>query len=114
MTTLETGSPLEPAEFERRLAVLSDLHSLAALPVESLAPLLPGLGEDHYPAGKVIVSDVASATGTRRFVIVQGRAEVTAPGPNGAVPLATLGPGELFGEAAALDPGGDLHATITT
>ena len=113
MSTLETGLPLDPAEFERRLAVLSDLHSLAALPAESLAPLVPGLGEEHYPAGTVIVSDVALTTGTRRFVIVSGQAEVTAPGPNGAVPLATLGPGELFGEAAVIDPGGERHAVIT-
>src|SRR3954471_11253126 len=113
MTTLEAGLPLDPAEFERRLTVLSDLHSLAALPVESLAPLVPGLGEEHYPARTVIVSDVASATGVRRFVIVSGQAEVSAPGPNGAVPLATLGPGELFGEAAVLEPDGDRHAVIT-
>jgi putative peptide zinc metalloprotease protein len=113
MTTLETGLPLDPVEFERRLTILSDLNSLAALPLESLTPLVPSLEESHYPAGTVIVSDTASATGTRRFVIVSGQAEVTAPGPNGAVPLATLGPGELFGEAAVLEPGGDRHATIT-
>jgi len=56
MTTLDTGLPLDAAEFERRLAVLSDIHSLAALPVESLAPLVPGLQEERYPAGSVIVS----------------------------------------------------------
>lgn len=113
MTTLDAGLPLAAEEFERRLAVLSDIHSLAALPAESLAPLVPGLQQQRYPAGTVVVSDAASATGARRFVIVSGQAEVTAPGPNGAVPLATLGTGELFGEAAALEPDGDRHAVIT-
>src|SRR5262245_34698586 len=113
MTSLETGLPLDPAEFERRLTVLSDLHPLPALPVEALAPLVPELREDRYAAGTVLVADLAAAPGARRFVLVSGQAEVSAPGPNGAVPLATLGPGELFGDAALLEPGGERHAVIT-
>src|SRR5213083_1545731 len=112
MTIPAKEAPLDPVEFERRLAILSDLHSLAALPAESLAALVPGLREDRCPAGTVIVSDLAAA-GARRFVIVSGQAEVTATGPNDAVPLATLGPGELFGEGALLESTGNRHAVIT-
>lgn len=103
-------SPIDAAEFERRIALLSELHALAALPVESLSPLVPGLREKHYPAGSVVVSDAAD--GPRRFVIVTGQAEVATPGRSGLIPLGTLGPGELFGEAALLEPDGDRQATI--
>ena len=109
---VSSSSTIEP--FRRSgVAPLTALRCHWYRSVESLMPLVPGLGEEHYPAGTVIVSDVASATGTRRFVIVSGQAEVTAPGPTGAVPLATLGPGELFGEAAVLEPEGGRHAVIT-
>ena len=109
---MSTGAepPIDAAEFERRIALLSELHALAALPVESLSPLVAGLREEHHPAGRVLVSDVAA--GARRFVILAGQAEVAAPAPNGLVPLGTLGPGELFGEAPWLEPDGGRRATI--
>lgn len=103
-----TADTLDPAEFEHRLALLTELHALAALPVEALAPLVAGFREERYAPGQVVTSEVTP----RRFVIVSGHAEVAAPSPSGLVPLATLGPGELFGEAALLEPGGDRHAVI--
>ena len=103
-------APIDAAEFERRIALLSELHALASLPVESLSPLVAGLREEHYPAGRVLVSDAAA--GARRFVILSGQAEVAAPGPGGLVPLGALGPGDLFGEAALLEPDGDRKASI--
>lgn len=40
--------------------------------------------------------------GEAAFVVVEGLAEVSLPGPDGARVLAVLGRGELFGEIAAL------------
>jgi len=51
--------------------------------------------------------------GDRLYLIAEGRAEVSTAGQGGPVPLAMLGPGELFGEIALLEPGGKRQATVT-
>ena len=65
------------------------------------------LREERYPAGEAIVAEGEASD--RLFLIVSGTAEVTADGPSGPVPLAILGPGELFGEAGLLHSGGGAH-----
>ncbi len=52
--------------------------------------------------------------GDRLYLIVEGLVEVTVAGLSGPVPLATLGPGELFGELALLSPSAQRQATVTT
>jgi putative peptide zinc metalloprotease protein len=102
-------TPIAPDEYEHRLALLTELHVLASLPVESLVPLVAGFREERFAAGAVVASEMTG----RRYVIVSGAAEVAAPGESGPVPLATLEPGELFGEAAFLEMGSDRHVVIT-
>ena len=67
MLTTE-GEPIDSAEFERRLGLLNELHALAALPAESLAPLVHGLREERYAAGSVMTAaPLASRSGAGAF-----------------------------------------------
>src|SRR5438067_1475462 len=86
---------------ERRVALLREVPAPAPLPAALLQYLAASLSEERYAAGSVVVAE--GATGDRLFVVVAGRAEVTAASPSGSVPLAALGPGELFGELALLE-----------
>ena len=52
-----TAAPIDPAEFQRRLALLTELHALAALPEASLVPLVPGFREERFAAGEIVTSD---------------------------------------------------------
>jgi CRP-like cAMP-binding protein len=69
------------------------------------------LGEERYPAGAVVLAE--GDRGDRLYLISGGHAEVSAEGSKGPVPLAALGPGEMFGEIALLEPGGTRQATVT-
>lgn len=95
----------------RRLALLTAQPALGRLPRAALESLAALLGEEQVPAGAVVVTegDVADHC----FVIVEGQAEVSSKGPTGFVPLATLGPGELFGEIGLLRTDAVRQATVT-
>jgi putative peptide zinc metalloprotease protein len=96
---------------ERRLELLEDVPAFACLPTPALEELAELLEEDRYPSGATMVTE--GEAGDRLYLIAEGRAEVSTAGQNGAVPLATLGPGELFGEIALLESGGRRQATVT-
>jgi CRP-like cAMP-binding protein len=85
--------------------------AFSRLPERTLEELAGLLLEERYSAGSVVVAEVE--TGTRLYLISGGQADV-AEGSKGPVPLATLGPGEIFGEIALLGPGGKRQATVTT
>jgi CRP-like cAMP-binding protein len=102
----DRGVPLE-----RRARLLSGIPAFARLPDEALQALGALFTEEPYPAGTVVVAE--EEEGDRLYLIAEGRAEVSAEGQKGPVPLATLGPGELFGEIALLEPGGRRQATVT-
>jgi CRP-like cAMP-binding protein len=79
--------------------------------VDAESPVLEKLDDDDrtavaaalrrrsYPPGSAIVTQ--GELGTDFFVILQGRVVVLRDGE----PVAELGPGEFFGELAAIDPG---------
>lgn len=94
-----------------RVALLKGVPAFARLPEEALEELAALLREERYPADGVVV--VEGETGDRLYLISEGCAEVSAAGSRGSVPLAMLGPGELFGEIALLEPGGKRQATVT-
>ena len=87
------------------------MPAFARLPEETLAELAGGLREERYPVGAVVVAE--GDEGDRLYLISEGWAEVSAAGKAGPVPLAVLGPGELFGEIALLEPGSRRRATVT-
>ncbi len=78
------------------------------LPTPALEELAELLEEDRYLSDATMVTDTMvteGEAGYRLYLIAEGRAEVSTAGQSGPVPLATLGPGELFGEIALLEPG---------
>lgn len=95
---------------ERR-ALLEGVPAFSRLPEETLEELAGLLREERFPAGAVVVAE--GETGDRLYLISEGRAEISAEGIKGPVPLAALGPEEMFGEIALLEPGGKRTATVT-
>jgi NADH dehydrogenase len=58
----------------------------------------PGIGREHFEANEVIVQQ--GDRGDRLYVITDGEVEVVLQETKGDIVLATLGPGECFGEMA--------------
>src|SRR5215212_236056 len=94
------------------MELLKGVPPFACRPPPALEELAELLEEDRYPSGATVVTE--GEEGDRLYLIAEGRAEVSTAGQGGSVPLATLGPGELFGEIALLEPGGRRQATVTT
>ncbi len=69
------------------------------------------LSEERFDPGDRLV--VEGDVGDRLYLLVEGRAEVSITTPAGPVTMATLAPGELFGEMALLDLPHRRQATVT-
>ena len=96
---------------KRRVELLAGVPAFAHLPTLVLEGLTERLAEESFSHGDIVVSE--DDTADRLYLIVEGRARVSTMGSSGAVPLATLGSGELFGEIALLEPGNERQATVT-
>jgi len=95
----------------RRLELLAGVPAFSHLPDPVLEDLASRLTEERFrPADRVVVE---GDTDDRLYLIVEGRAEASTIGSSGIVPLATLGPGELFGELSLLEAGSSRQATVT-
>ncbi len=88
-------------------ATLETVPLFSSLPDKELKKLIPLFRRRSFEAGHVIAEEGSPGHGF--FVIESGRAAVTARGEA----RASLGPGDHFGEIAALDPGPRV-ATVTT
>jgi CRP-like cAMP-binding protein len=96
---------------DRRLELLAGMLPFTHLPPPVLKKLAARLTEERFQSGDTVV--VEGDADDRLYLIMEGRAEASTTGPSGIVPLATLGPGELFGEIALLEPGSTRQATVT-
>jgi len=91
---------------DQYLRHLSTVPMFRALSKKDLG-LVARLAEDYrVPAGQVFVHE--GKRESQFYLIVSGKARVT----RGRRTVATLGPGEYFGELALLDPG-PRNATVT-
>jgi putative peptide zinc metalloprotease protein len=95
----------------RRLELLAGVPAFSHLPDPVLEDLASRLTEERFQSADRVV--VEGDTDDRLYMIVEGRAEASTIGPSGIVPLATLGPGELFGQLSLLEAGSSRQATIT-
>jgi putative peptide zinc metalloprotease protein len=96
---------------EQRLEVLKEVPAFARLPAPALEELAEQLKEGRYPSGATVVTE--GEPGDLLYLIAEGRAEVSTAGQGGPMPLAALGPGEVFGEVALLETDGRRQATVT-
>jgi CRP-like cAMP-binding protein len=107
----EAGSKDRSVPPERRLELLEGVPAFAHLPPPVLEELASHLTAEHFQSGDTVV--VEGDTDDRLYLIVEGQAEATTTGPSGIVPLATLGPGEMIGEVALLEPESGRQSTVT-
>lgn len=107
----EPGSEDLTVSPRRRLELLEDIPAFSHLPTPVLEELASRLTEERFRSADAVV--VEGSTDDRLYLIVEGRAESSTVGTSGVVPLATLGPGELFGEISLLEPGSRRRSTVT-
>ena len=104
---------IEPpaAATDRRVASLRQIGMLQVLSPEQVGQLAEESSEQVYAAGEPVIRQGDAATSM--FVIVSGRVEVSAHQEHApAVRLATLEPGDYFGEMSLMT-GAPRSATVT-
>lgn len=82
---------------EEKASALARLPLFAGISDESMTRLASVAGEQQFPANHFIV--LQGQVGTGAYVVVDGSVKVV----RGDDELATLGPGEFFGELAVID-----------
>lgn len=80
-----------------RLALLASAPLLAGVDAAGLAAIVDRVVDVEYPAGHVIARQ--GEVGTGLFIVATGGARVV----RGGRTVATLGPGDFFGELSVLD-----------
>ena len=107
----EPGSEGRTVSPGRRLELLAGIPAFSHLPAPVLEELASRLTEERFRSSDTVVEE--GTTDDQLYLIVEGWAESSTIGPSGIVPLATLGPGELFGETSLLEPVDRRQASVT-
>ena len=89
-----------------KILILKSVDLFSGIPEEDLAPVAAILEEIDVESGRDII--VEGEVGTSMYIIVERRVSVRREGRD----IAVLGPREVFGELAALDPE-PRSATVT-
>jgi CRP-like cAMP-binding protein len=82
--------------------VLVQVWQLRELAPDARGALVAAAIVEDRPRDAVVVAQ--GEIGHDAFVVIEGRLEVRIAGRRGLVPVAIVGPGEMFGELAVLDP----------
>jgi CRP/FNR family cyclic AMP-dependent transcriptional regulator len=101
------GAQSEKLAITHRMEVLARVPLFAGLAKRQMRAMARACSSYRWPADSVIV--IEGSTDHSCFIIVEGTAEVR----KGGHLIAQVGPGEIFGEIALLDPG-PRSATVTT
>jgi small-conductance mechanosensitive channel/CRP-like cAMP-binding protein len=109
--SVKVAGDTRAAETRRVAALLQGIDFLEALSSDQLEGLASEAQIVPYPAGSAVVSQ--DDAGDSLFVVAEGRVEVSVHAPGGGPErnLATLGPGDYFGEMSLLT-GAPRSATI--
>jgi CRP-like cAMP-binding protein len=97
------------AERERRVAALSGVDLFAPLSAAEREALAGDLAFAPFIAGDIITCQ--GATAHWLYLVVSGEADVWIDTPHGRKPIATLGPGQVFGEMGMMT-GAPRSATV--
>ncbi|MES2465310.1 MAG: cyclic nucleotide-binding domain-containing protein [Armatimonadota bacterium] len=100
-----------PLSSTARQALVGGVPALALLSPAAQAEIAGSLHEERFATGAVIVRE--GELGDRCFLLAEGEAEVSTQHGGKALPLALLGPGEMFGELALLSDDKTRQATVT-
>jgi CRP-like cAMP-binding protein len=89
--------------------VLERVWQFRSFSADTLDALAACAARETSPKGAVVIRE--GDAGADAFVVIEGRLEVQIAGARGPLPLAALGPGELFGEIAIV--AGDERRTAS-
>jgi CRP/FNR family cyclic AMP-dependent transcriptional regulator len=94
---VRAGERISLTELRLREQAMARAPLFASLPKRDLRSLAEVTSVERYEPGSVVVKE--GAAGTAFFVILEGRAKVAI----GSRAIASLGPGDFFGEISLLD-----------
>lgn len=106
--------PVDPSAVPstaEKTGVLASHPAFATLSGEVVESLAGQFAEERYDTGDVLVRE--GDPGDRLFLIASGTADIHSADGKRSVFMKSLGPGDMFGELALLEPDGLRNATVT-